>query len=146
MGQAFDRDGQVLGEAVGGSKREVFEKLHSAHPEAAEVRIKTMGQGQPTSGPWTPSTGLNFIDEIENTFSYHKPFGSQPQRYEHLRTMAKNLAYNIHTSCPPSRERSLALTHLQETIMWANASIAINERDRRDRDIPPQATNGQEPR
>lgn len=64
---------------------------------------------------------------VENTFTYHRPFGTQPQRYEILREKAKELAYLIENNCPNSREKSLAMTSLQQTIMWANASIAINE-------------------
>jgi hypothetical protein len=66
---------------------------------------------------------------IEHTFTYHKPFGTQPTRYEVIREAAKALAYVIELNCPDSRERSVALTNLQQTIMWANASIAINEVD-----------------
>ena len=66
-------------------------------------------------------------EQIEDTFTYHKPFGDQPQRYEALRNMAKMLATLIQGSCPESREKSLAITNLQQAIMWANASIAINE-------------------
>ena len=44
MGQAFDRDGNVLGEAFGDSKREVFDKLTSEFKDAAEIRIKTIEQ------------------------------------------------------------------------------------------------------
>jgi len=44
MGEAFDRDGQVLGDAYGETKREVFEKLNAAHPEAAEIRIRRFEQ------------------------------------------------------------------------------------------------------
>ncbi len=39
MGQAFDDEGRVLGEASGATKREVFEKLTKAHPDAAEIRV-----------------------------------------------------------------------------------------------------------
>ena len=66
--------------------------------------------------------------DIEAIFTYHKPFSTQPQRYEYLRNKAKELAYLIQEECPESREKSLALTSLQQTIMWANASIAINEK------------------
>lgn len=31
-------------------------------------------------------------EQIENTFTYHKPFGNQPERYEVLRNQAKILA------------------------------------------------------
>lgn len=40
MGQAFDRDGQVLGDALGDTKQHVFEQLDRAFPEAAEIRIR----------------------------------------------------------------------------------------------------------
>lgn len=42
MGQAFDRDGQVLGEAFGETKREVFDKLNAEFKNAHEIRIKAL--------------------------------------------------------------------------------------------------------
>lgn len=66
--------------------------------------------------------------DIENTFTYHRPFGTQPERYEHLRAVAKDLATAIILHCPESREQSLALTAVQQSVMWANAAIAINEK------------------
>lgn len=65
--------------------------------------------------------------QIENNFTYHAPKANQPDRYENLREKGKNLALTIVDSCPHSRERSLALTKLEESIMWANAAIARNE-------------------
>jgi len=67
--------------------------------------------------------------DLNNIFTYHKPFGSQTQRYEDLRTGANKLANQINDSCPESREKSLAITNLQQAIMWANAAIAINEKE-----------------
>jgi hypothetical protein len=64
---------------------------------------------------------------IEETFRYHAPSGSQPERYQSIREKAKELATLIDRSCPESREKSAALTNLQQAVMWANASIAINE-------------------
>lgn len=43
MGQAFNRDGELLGEAYGDSKREVFEKLIEQFKDAHEIRVKSMG-------------------------------------------------------------------------------------------------------
>lgn len=65
--------------------------------------------------------------QIQNTFTYHRPFLDQPQRYEKIRSMARQLAALINECCPESREKSLAITNLQQSVMWANASIAINE-------------------
>lgn len=42
MGQAFDRDGNVLGEAYGDTRREVFEKLQAEFKNAHEIRIRTL--------------------------------------------------------------------------------------------------------
>lgn len=42
MGQAFDQDGNVLGEAFGETKRDVFNKLMAEHPDAPEIRIRTL--------------------------------------------------------------------------------------------------------
>jgi hypothetical protein len=66
-------------------------------------------------------------EQVENTFTYHSPKGNQPGRYEAIRGKAKELAMLLIESCPESRERAVALTNLQQAIMWANASIAINE-------------------
>jgi hypothetical protein len=64
---------------------------------------------------------------IENRFSYHKPTCEQQEKYVEIRETAKNLAYTIEDMCPDSREKSLAMTKLQETVMWANASIALSD-------------------
>lgn len=42
MGQAFDDKGQMLGDAFGDTKAEVFQKLNEAHPNAHEIRIKSL--------------------------------------------------------------------------------------------------------
>lgn len=65
--------------------------------------------------------------DIDKRFTYHPPKGDQPERYIRLRDEAKMLAELICEFCPNSRERSLALTKLEEAIFWANASIARNE-------------------
>lgn len=67
------------------------------------------------------------IDAIARRFTYHPPKGSQPERYESLRASARMIASLIVACCPDSRERSTALTKLEEAVMWANASIARNE-------------------
>jgi len=66
--------------------------------------------------------------ELEKNFTYHAPKPGQPDRYERLREKAKELAYLITQECPPSRERSVALTELETSVFWANAAIARNEK------------------
>lgn len=65
--------------------------------------------------------------QIENNFKYHPPKEGQPAKYEALRSLGKGLAEAIDQMCPNSREKSLAVTKLEEAVMWANASIARNE-------------------
>ena len=67
------------------------------------------------------------LEQNDKAFRYHPPKENQPERYERLRAMAGQLAHAYVTNCPPSRELSLALTKLEEAVMWANASIARNE-------------------
>ena len=64
---------------------------------------------------------------IENSFTYHAPKGNQQERYVKLRDTAKALAYLIKETVPTCREQSLAITKLEESIMWANKGIACNE-------------------
>ncbi|MDV3426655.1 MAG: hypothetical protein LIR50_05630 [Bacillota bacterium] len=64
--------------------------------------------------------------QIENNFKYHELKTDQPEKYNVLRNKAKELAYEIERLCPNSREKSLAMTKLEESTMWANASIARN--------------------
>lgn len=66
-------------------------------------------------------------ERIENNFSYHAPKDGQGAKYTNLREKAKEFAYLIEDLCPDSREKSLAMTKLDETVMFANASIARNE-------------------
>ena len=67
------------------------------------------------------------IERIEKNFAYHPPIDNQGLRYAHLRAIAKDFAHILVRACPESRELSMALSHLEETVMWANASIARNE-------------------
>ena len=64
---------------------------------------------------------------VSKLFTYHPPSPKQIPKYNELRDRAKVFAKFIVQSCPESRERSLAITNLQQVVMWANASIAINE-------------------
>ncbi len=63
----------------------------------------------------------------ENNFRYHEPKEGQPNRYNGIRVTGKAFADLITQEVPPSRERSLALTKIEEACFWANAGIARNE-------------------
>lgn len=63
---------------------------------------------------------------IENNFKYHAPKEGQSEMYQFIRNKAKELAILIDESVPNSREKSLAMTKLEEAVFWANAGIARN--------------------
>ena len=65
-------------------------------------------------------------DRIENDFNYHAPSTEKVIRHENVRDTCKELALFILENCPPGRERALALTKVEEAMLWANAAIARN--------------------
>lgn len=70
----------------------------------------------------------SYLEQLrENVFTYHAPKPGQPEKYTELRSEAYVYAKLIVASCPASRERSLAITKLEEAVFWANAAIARNE-------------------
>lgn len=65
-------------------------------------------------------------DEIRETFRYHKPSPAKVRQHQAIRNVLTEAAVEIGELTPFSRERSLALTALQEAQMWANAAVAIH--------------------
>jgi hypothetical protein len=70
------------------------------------------------------ATDKALMERIENDFTYHAPTGDKAERHQWVRESGKSLAKIIAQNCPPGREQSLALTKVEEAVMWANAAIA----------------------
>ncbi len=71
---------------------------------------------------------------IDHNLTNHPPVdGLIVELFEELRAQAKTFGHLIVDDCPPSRERSLALTHLEQAVMWAVASIARDQQEVLDR-------------
>jgi hypothetical protein len=68
---------------------------------------------------------LTDAEKLDELFSYHVPEGDQIERYQRLRTAAKIFANEILYSCPPSADRSAAVRLLRESLMTANAAVAL---------------------
>lgn len=66
--------------------------------------------------------------QVQRSFVYHPPKNDQAERSAEIRDLARAYATTMLRLTPPSREQSLALTHLEEAVMWANAAIARNEK------------------
>lgn len=66
-------------------------------------------------------------NDLARRFTYHPPKEGQAEKYTEIRSHAHDLALRINKLVPDSREKSLAITSLEEAVMWANAGIARNE-------------------
>ncbi len=68
------------------------------------------------------------VKKVENGLSYHLMKDTeQGNRYADNRAAALNFAQVLQANCPPGRELSLAITNLQQALMWANCAIAVGE-------------------
>jgi len=56
--------------------------------------------------------------DIDHRFNYH------PATNEAIRAHCKAMAHVINSTVADSREKALAITKLEETMMWANAAVA----------------------
>jgi len=66
-------------------------------------------------------------NEIDARFRSYKVSNEQVEAQSQTRRMARNLARHINVNLPDGREKSLALTKLEECVMWANRGIAIGQ-------------------
>ena len=66
--------------------------------------------------------------DIEHLFSYHPPKDDETRiKHEAMRENFKAIAHYVQATLSDGREKSLVITHLQSAMMFANASIALNQ-------------------
>jgi len=63
-------------------------------------------------------------EELACRFTYHPPSGDQPHQYEEIRGRGSEFTALLIEYCEDCRELSLAITKIEEAVMWANAAIA----------------------
>jgi hypothetical protein len=64
---------------------------------------------------------------MNKTFAYHKPGNNGLAKITALREAFSTLSDLIEVTCPPTRERSVALTNLETTAMWAIKAVVYND-------------------
>jgi hypothetical protein len=64
-------------------------------------------------------------ENINHRFSHHPPKDSDTvKQHEAVRETLRSTANYLDQNIPEGREKALALTKLEEVLMWANAAIA----------------------
>lgn len=74
-------------------------------------------------------TPEQLMKEWDFNFTNHTPTAEGIAKIENLRESAKAFAHVLIGNCPTSRDLSLALTSLEETLFHGNAAIARNMTD-----------------
>lgn len=67
---------------------------------------------------------MSIISRIENDFSSHAVSTEDLRNMDLIREKAKELSLLIAKITPTGREQSLAITHIEDSVFWANAAIA----------------------
>lgn len=64
-------------------------------------------------------------EDINSRFRYYPAKDEETKRYhETIRESCTELAHYVNGTVPDGREKSLAITKIEEAMMWANAGIA----------------------
>ena len=65
-----------------------------------------------------------YYRDLEQRFTRHELSREKRASIEEIRDCAKNFAYLIAMTVPDGREKSLAITKIEEAVMWANKGIS----------------------
>jgi len=65
-------------------------------------------------------------EELENRFRYHPPTPGKISKHAQVTELTLELAKKLRDLVPAGRDLSIALTHLEDVRMRANAGIACN--------------------
>lgn len=91
-------------------------KLREAGARAGGARVSA-------SGHITYPVLSGELTEIANRFALTRISGEQAARSDWVASGFEDLAIKVMSACPVSRERSLALSRLEEAMMWTHGSI-----------------------
>lgn len=65
---------------------------------------------------------------IKETYAYHTPDEMQVEEIQKLRESFSALDDVLQAVCPESRRKSLALTHLETSLMWAVKAVILDKK------------------
>lgn len=75
-------------------------------------------------------------ERLRHDFDYHAPDAEKVKKHEALRYCLRLAAEDIDKTVPDCREKSLAITKVEEAMFWANAALAREPRPESKRGQP----------
>ncbi|WP_145052554.1 hypothetical protein [Paenibacillus xylanexedens] len=69
------------------------------------------------------------MNGLDHRFTHHAPTPEQIGKLSNIRAAARQFGHLINEMVPESREKALAITKLEEAVMWANAGIVREEKE-----------------
>lgn len=63
--------------------------------------------------------------DLDNIFTYHAPTPEEVEQYQKIRDAAKEFAQVVVDNSPASADQSVAIRKIRESVMIANAAIAL---------------------
>lgn len=66
------------------------------------------------------------IEDLTGRFRFHRATEAKATQHTLVRQKCYDLALELNDLLPDGREKSLAITHLEEVMFWGNAAIARN--------------------
>jgi hypothetical protein len=129
--ESFEGDGEVHVTAEPVVQAESVTIVHGA-----KVKLGTWYRMELTTGERARinADGTFYMDNakeptmqeqgIKNRFTYRPPSAAKVEVHQQIRQWGLDLAYDLNEVLPEGREKSLAITKLEEVVMWANAAVA----------------------
>jgi hypothetical protein len=71
-------------------------------------------------------TDRQLLADVEHRFAFHPATEQTGPQHDAVRSAYRAMARYLVEAIPGGRHQSLALTSLQESMMWANAAIACD--------------------
>lgn len=85
----------------------------------------------------TFTVGLTMLeDDLRNRFAFHPGTADTIPKHERVRDLCLALSLELNALVPDSREKSLAMTHLEDVMYQANAGIARHQAPVEERTMP----------
>ena len=113
-------------EAIDAIQKNWPDEKYSMLREALELAIVALKEKVTNLKLSNPKMSSDDAERIDKNYNAYEMNEEQILFYQNLKDWFPETAKAIMSFCPDSRERSLALTKLEECMFWANKAIERN--------------------